>query len=332
MNSNGEIREKAWRLLWDGKWFGRLLLGAILLSLCSQIVNSLLNGMLNNLGVFNLSAFAEAIERHLASRAPMPEFTSDMLMQLASSTVLTLFFAFIMGGIVAYGNSVLILRAADEKPENCLKAAFGGFGMPLGLASLAFRLFLVYVFWFLVSVVPVAALSWVVSVLMPSALDSEMAGKVLYSLAAVIGLAIVFAVCSIPFYRYRYLFRVKADNPDWSAGRCLAECAALTDGYKWRCFLHDCSYWKILLAVLLLMLVCTGAMCVALIPEARQLVPAGVRMGVASACGVIGLFSNFAMVGVVVIAAFYIGVGQSLLYRDIQRERQRDGLASPAMA
>ena len=329
MNSNSEIREKAWRLLWDGKWFGRLLLGAILLSLCSQFVNSVLNDMLSSLGVFSLSSLAEAMERHLASHAPLPEFTSDLLMQLVSSTVLTMFFVFIMSGIVAYGNSVMILRAADEKPENWLKAAFGGFRMPLGLASLSFGLFLVYVFWFLVSVVPVAVLGWIVTAAMPSAADSGIVGKAVYALAAVAGLMMMVVICSIPFYRYRYLFRVKADNPDWSARRCLVECAALTDGAKWRCFMHDCSYWKILLAILLLLLVCSVAICGASIPGARQLklMPADVRMGVAAACGVIVLISNLAMVGFVVIATLYIGVGQSLLYREIQREKQRhDGM------
>lgn len=291
MAGNSELREKAWRLLWDGRWFGRLLLSAILLSLCSQFVNFVLNNMLTSLGVFSVSSLAAAIERHLGEHAPLPEFTPDLLMQLASSTVLTMFFVFIMGGIVAYGNAVMILRAADDKQENWLKAAFGGFRMPLGLAALSFRLFLVYAFWLLVSAVPSAALGWVVAAAMPSALDSGMAGKAVYAIAAVIGLLVMVAICSIPFYRYRYLFRVKADNPDWSAGRCLEECAALTDGAKWRCFMHDCSYWKIL-----------------------------------AVCGVARLVSSFAMVGVVVIAAFYIGIGQSLLYREMTAIRNCGGL------
>ena len=313
MRGNSEIRESAWRLLWQGKWFWKLLGGAILLNVCSQVVYSVLNGVLYRLGVFGMTALSNALEEYAKNRTPLPEITPSLVTQFASSTALTLFFAFIMASISAYGNSTLLLRAADENNEGWLKAAFGGFAIPLGLAWLFFRISLIFVFWSVVALVPPGAVIWLGLRVAPPAS--------VYLLAVFAALSLYVAIMCIPFYRYRYLFRIKAEHPDWAAGRCIKECAALSDGFKWRCFVHDCSYWKILLVPLLLLLFCVAMVCGATIPAAKQLCPENVRMAAAVAGAVVGAVSYLVMFVFAIIIGFYIGVGQTLLYRDILQEK-----------
>ena len=313
MRSNNEIRECAWRLLWQEKWFWKLLGGAILLNVCSQVVYSVLNGVLYRLGVFGMTALSNALEEYAKNRTPLPEITPSLVTQFASSTALTLFFAFIMSSISAYGNSTLLLRAADENNEGWLKAAFGGFAIPLDLAWLFFRMSLIFLFWSVVALVPSGAVVWLGLKVAPLPASTP------YLLAVFVALCLYVAIMCIPFYRYRYLFRMKAEHPDWAAGRCIGECAALSDGFKWRCFLHDCSYWKILLVPLLLLFACVAAVCGATF--VRQLCPEDVRMTVAVAVAVVGVVSYLVAFVFAVIICFYIGVGQTLLYRDVLQEK-----------
>ena len=313
MRSNSEIRESAWRLLWQGSWFWKLLGGAILLNVCSQVVYAVLNGMLYSVGAFGMTALTNALKEYARNRTPLPDMTPGLVVQFASSTALTLFFGFIMAGIASYGISTLLLRAADEKNEGWLKAAFGGFAIPLDLAWLLFRVSLIFVLWNVVALVPSGAVVWTAVKVDPPAPT--------YFLAVFAALSMYVAIMCIPFYRYRYLFRIKADHPDWAAGRCIGECAALTEGSKWRCFVHDCSYWKILLAPLFLLLVCAVGVCGATIPAVRQLCPEGARMVVAAAGALLFVVSYLVFIVFAVVIGFYNGVGQTLLYRDILQEK-----------
>ena len=321
MRGNGEIRERAWHLLWQGRWFWKLLGGAILLNVCSQVVYSVLNGLLYRFGVFGMTALTNALEEYAKNRTPLPEITPSLVTQFVSSTALTFFFLFIMASISAYGNSALLLRAVDEKNEGWLKAAFGGFAIPLGLAWLFFRMFLIFLFWYVVALLPSVAVVGLAITAVPPALTPHLVAAAVYTLAIVAALCLYVAIMCMPFYRYRYVFRIKAEHPDWAAGRCIGECAMLTDGSKWRCFVHDCSYWKILLVPLLLLLFCVAAVCGIVSPAVRQLFPEGVRVAVAVVGAVVLIVSYLAMFVFALIICFYIGVGQTLLYRDILQEK-----------
>ena len=314
MESNSEIRGRAWLLLWREKWFWKLLGGTVLLNVCAQVISSALNGALHRLGVFGMGALAGALEDYAKNRAPLPELTPDLAVQFATSTALVLFFAFIMGGISAYGRSALLLRAADGNGAGWLKAAFGGFKMPLGLAWLSFRACLIYTGWSVVAFVPASAVVWLARVASPPAALALPA----YALAGTLACGLAAAVLCVPFYRYRYLFRVKADHPDWGAGRCLRECAALSRGFKWRCFVHDCSYWRALLAPLLLLLLCVAAVCA--VSCARFWCPQGLRDAVVATGALLCVAMYLAVVAMAVVVGFYVGVGQTLLYRDVARE------------
>ncbi len=322
MRSDSEIRESAWRLLWRGKWFWKLLAGTVLLNVCAQFVYLVLNGMLYSVGVFGMTALTNALEEYARNRTPLPDMTPGLVAQFASSTALTLFFGFIMAGIASYGISTLLLRAADEKNEGWLKAAFGGFAIPLDLAWLRFRMSLIFVFWSVVALVPSGAVFWMADkVKVAPPISTYWLVLVLF-----VALSLYLAIMCIPFYRYRYLFRIKADHPDWTAGRCIGECAALSEGFKWRSFVHDCSYWKILLAPLLL-LVCVVGVCLAAILAVSQLSPEAL-MVVAAACVLVLVVSCQVCLVFFVIIGFYIGVGQTLLYRDVLQEKGKPAMTT----
>ena len=321
MRSNSEIRDRAWCLLWQGKWFWRLLGGAILLNVCTQVVYTVLNGILYRLGVFGMTAFTNALEEYAKNGAPLPEFTPDRIVQFASSTALTMFFVFIMGGIAAFGNGTLVIRAADENEDGWLKSAFGGFRMPLGLAWLSFRISLIYMGWCLVAFAPLVVVVGLATGSNASGISAGVGGAAAYALAVTAGLSLAAAILCVPIYRYRYLFRLKADHPDWSAGQCIRECSALSDGFKWRCFVHDCSYWKILLAPLLLSALFVAVVVAA--STAKHWCAADVGAAVAAVGALVAIALYFALIALIAVAVWYIAVGQTLLYRDILQEKAR---------
>ena len=319
MQTNSEIRNEAWRLLWERKWFWKLLGAAILLQVCSQVIITIVNGVVYRLGVFNITAMMNMIEE----RIPLPEFTPRIILELASSTVLIFFLSFILGGIALYGNSRLQLRAVDDNDESWMKTAFSGFKIPLELAWLTFRVSLVYIFWMVLALIPAAAL---VALFFSAVPTPQTPAELSMSVAVVTLASVIFiAIYCIPFYKYRYLFRIKADHPDWSAGECMRHCRELVCGSKWRIFLHDCSYWRILLGALLPLLVIMMVVLIAapILGGGHESAPTHSAAAVVGAVfGVLAMLASYIAVLVFgAISVHYIGVGQTILYREISRTK-----------
>ncbi len=319
MTDNKAIRDEAWRLLWKRSWFWRLLGGAILLSVCAQAIVTIANGIVYRLGVFNITAAMNLLEK----RMPMPEFTPRIIWEFSSSTLLYLFFVIITGAIAAYGVSVLQVRSADDNDEGWLKAAFGGFKMPLGLTWLYLRLWLVYLFWMILAALPgIAVFAWLDTAAPPPGTPIAIT---IYTIAFSLCACVFIAIYCMPFYKYRYAFRLKADHPDWTAGECMRSCRELVYGSKWRIFQHDCSYWRIILLAMLPMLFFAMMILVVAMTTGGSRTP-----GEPSAAAVVGiafgvvfaLAAYLAMLVLGVISFHYIGVGQTILYREISRERQ----------
>lgn len=320
MRDNKTIRDEAWNILWERKWFWKLLGAAILLSVCSQAIVTIVNGIVYRLGVFNIIALQNLMEE----RMPLPEFTPRLIWELSSSSALYLFFAFILGGITAYGSSRLQLRAVEDNSESWMKTAFSGFRIPLELAWLTFQLSLVFVFWLVLALIPAGTS---VALFFAAVPTPQTPVEIALS-AAVVTLAssIFIAIYCIPFYKYRYLFRIKADHADWSAGECMRHCRELTYGNKWRIFRHDCSYWRILLGALLplLAVMAVALMFAATAGEARE----GAAMHSAAAAvgmafGVLAMIAAYlCMLVFGAISVHYIGVGQTILYREISRSKE----------
>ena len=161
----------------------------------------------------------------------------------------------ILGGIASYGNSRLQLRAADDNSESWMKVAFSGFKIPLDLAWLTFRICVVFMIWMILALIPSGVVAAIFFAIVPK---PQTPGELASAVAVVtLASAIFIAIYCVPFYMYRYLFRIKADHPDWSAGECMRHCRELVCGSKWRIFVHDCSYWRILLGAAILLQVCS---------------------------------------------------------------------------
>ncbi len=316
MRDNNAIREEAWRLLWNRNWFWKLLGGSILLTVCTQAVITIVNGIVYSLGVFNITAAMNLVEKRMS----MPEFTPRIAWEFSSSIILYLFFTLIMSAIAAYGNAALFVRSTEDNDDGWLKTAFGGFKMPLGLAWLMFRLWMIYFAWGFLAVIPgAAAFAWLCEAVPRPETPIAIA---VYTTVFTLSACVFTAIYCIPFYKYRYIFRLKADHPDWSAGQCIRSCRELVDGSKWRIFKHDCSYWRILLLALLPMLMLAAmVLVVVLVGGGKPSGPTAATIVGALFCTLFGIAAYVAMLVVGVISLYYIGVGQTILYREISREK-----------
>ena len=72
-------------------------------------------------------------------------------------------------------------------------------------------------------------------------------GLPLAQLSIAVGLFVAAALCwaiwiyCIPFYRYRFLWLVKAEHPEWGAGECIGACRKLMKDNMLKSFWLDCS-------------------------------------------------------------------------------------------
>lgn len=311
MNENIELRNAAWRILWNKKWFWKLLGAYILLQIVAHAVLTVLNGVLTMMGVCTLDSFPkEGVG-----------FSPAMLTELISSTFLFAFISFIMTGISNYGGDKLLNLAADDDSGDWMKAAFSGFKIPLDLAWLWLRVSVIYLLYLIPALAVLGFGAGFVSRIVASE-PLAVSDAVVFSLFLSGCLTVSFACLCIPFYRYRYLFRIKADNPDLGAGECLRRCRLLTAGEKWRMFRFDCSYWKIFLLPLIgcMALIFTVALTVG--GRERFLNPEGAEDAL---CVIALLLTLIAAYFVIIVSSlicgFYNGVGQSLLYRKISTRK-----------
>ena len=308
MRSSTEFRELAWKRLWADHWFGRLFGGGLLLSLCGYAVNTVIGGVLNRLGVQTWQDYYLARVQNLRDlTTPVPNLTNDFIFQATSSGILSMFIGYIMAGIAAYGTAVILLRCLENEENGWLGAAFGGFRDPFGMLWLMIRYLLIFFGWGLIAGAPIALC---VTVLVKAGLmTSPVACGCLTSFCLCYALLIL----SIPFYRYRFLFLVKAEHPDWSAGACIRSCKALTEGHKMESFRLDCAYWKpITLTLLMSILICCGA----------ALIACGGIFAVLG--GSILLVSFVGLLIAVIILSQYISVGQGFLYEGLKADQTTD--------
>ncbi len=130
-------------------------------------------------------------------------------------TLGTLFEKFVsltLGGMMVFGMARLLLMSVEDVRESKVAAAFSGYGYPLGCCWLRLMTGVLVFLWTLFLIVP-GIIAW---------------------------------------YRYRQVWYLKSEHPDWGAMRCIRESGRMMRGYKWRAFCLDCAYWKEILAPLVL--------------------------------------------------------------------------------
>ena len=283
MRSFTELRDLAWKRLWADHWFGRLFGGGLLLTVCGHVVNVVLGSVLTGLNVRTWSDYAMAvIQNRQDLTTPVPNLTHDFVYQATSSGVFSMFIGYIMTGIAAYGSAVILLRCLRNEENGWLGAAFGGFKDPFGMLWLFVRYVLVYVVWGLFLVIPPLGI-WLLIV---------------------------------AFYRYRFLFLVKAEHPDWSAGACMKRSRELMKGHKMDSFRLDCAYWKPITLVMLLALAATiVGTSAALFKDSGP---------IAAMLGLAAFLTLIVCVGFSIVLGQYISVGQGFLYEELKQETERN--------
>ena len=313
MRSNAELRNLAWKRLWADHWFVRLFGGGLLLGLCGYAANVLIGGILGRLGVQDWQDYYLAVAMNRKDlTTPVPNLTSNYIFTATSATVLEAFIGYIMTGIATYGAAVILLRCLRNEEEGWLGAAFGVFRDPFGMLWLFIRLMLIYLGWIIVAIFPLGVIAGACfPVVKPMLETAPLQAAVLMSVAFTVGIGIFLAVYCIPFYRYRFVFLVKAEHPDWGAGACIAASRKLMKGNKYRSFKLDCSYWKPITLVLLAMLAAVAAIFLVVLLKDNKILALLMGLG-----GVLALFASIA--GGVVLAQ-YIGVGQGFFYEELKK-------------
>jgi hypothetical protein len=332
MNENTELRNIAWNKLWGEKWFGKILFASILLNLISRTILNLVRDL------FNTSLLQEENIKTLLNQVASGAADFGQLKHLSIFAVVFLFLTLITVGITKFGKSIILINAAENKSEGWLGAAFSGFKMPLGLAALSFRVTMVFIGWSILAILTCGiiggSLSYLLNILILP--ENELLHIASLCILTFIISSFSIAIISIPIYRYRYLFRLKADNPEWSAGKCMRKCRALTKGEKWRIFKHDCAYWRILLAPILIVtavILLKAHQIITLV--ANNYLP-NTQEGTMPLPESFAAFANpegcIAYVYLAIyllafilfaIAGIYISVGQTLLYRKIVSEKAK---------
>ena len=310
MKSNVELKELAWKRLWADKWFGRLFGGGLLLGLCGYAVQVVISGILGRLNVQTWQDYAQAV---LANRqdltTPIPNLTSEFISQATSSSILVLFFSYLMAGIAAYGGAVILLKCLANDEKDWLGAAFGGFKWPFEMLWMFVRLMLTYLGWFLLGAIPLAAVALSCRSQISAVVESgSLPAVVALSFVVAAGLLVPLLLACVPFYRYRFLFLVKAERPELGANACYRTCRGLMKGSLMKSFRLDCSYWRPITGLLLLCLALTcGALVLTQVPTWAQLV-----LGALLFAGLLTLFVCS------IVLSQYIGVGQGFLYQEIK--------------
>jgi uncharacterized membrane protein len=330
MNENTELRNIAWNKLWGEKWFGKILFASILLNLISRTIHNLVRDL------FNTSLLQEENIKTLLNQVASGAADFGQLKHLSIFAVVFLFLTLITVGITKFGKSIILINAAENKSEGWLGAAFSGFKMPLGLAALSFRVTMVFIGWSILAILTCGIIGGSLSCLLNILPENELLHIASLCILTFIISSFSIAIISIPIYRYRYLFRLKADNPEWSAGKCMRKCRALTKGEKWRIFKHDCAYWRILLAPILIVtavILLKAHQIITLV--ANNYLP-NTQEGTMPLPESLAAFANpegcIAYVYLAIyllafilfaIAGIYISVGQTLLYRKIVSEKAK---------
>lgn len=272
-----EIRKEAWtRLFGANGWFWRIVGSLLLFGFVGQIVLGPVQKMTE-------VALAAGSEREFG-------------MHTVGALLLFLFVALVINAIGAYGGARVFVNCVRSSSEGCVKAMFSGFKSPLSLLALYFCLVMIVIF---ALVIPLG-----LGVVCCDNLTLDMSPhNVYFGLGAAVAFFVALWIAMVLFYRYRFAFFLKVDNPDWSAVKCVRESTARMRGKKWRLFMLDCSYWLSITVVLVLMLAVMATTYMSITAESAGL-----------------LFADAALIFAAMCASYVVGVyfavGGAIFYRD----------------
>ena len=316
MKTDLEIRDESWRLLWKRHWFWKYLGGTFLINFCTQFVCSLVTQIVIHAVVICTVGLSTAAKLQSGQGFADMKITPVLIVVAVVLVAILVTVQLVAGGVAGYGTAAVLVRSVDDKPDNWLEAAFSGIKMPIQLGWLALRYSLAYLPWLAPALIPCAIFLEGLGDTIPIPKNPSPDDIMVYTLLAMTYMTAVVAVLCIPFYRYRYLFRIKADHPDWTAGQCMRACVDLTSGFKWRSFLHDCSYWRILLLPLGAVMFIFAIIAATVLACASGLLVGGTKAAVIILAVLLGLIAYIVLLASGFVVAAYISVGQTILYRE----------------
>lgn len=300
MKSSSEIRAEAWRILRKTPWGWRLLGVCLFVGVIASLVMSAIASGLENAGIQTWQDFNLAM---LRARWSGLELTIPSLRVAAYMTVASAFTYFIekiFGGIQLFASHSATLRAVtNEASQDWFLPALEGFKRPFEMFFLMFC-WLFRIFWLVYLGGIVIGVG-----------TGMLTGMHLITTPVLIAVAIVAACLGIVlivvgFYRYRFVWYVKVEHPDWGVNKCLNETRRLMEGKKWAAFLLDCSYWRSItlwLAGFLLFAVLFA--CVQLLESLFVIL------------GLLMFFLFLFLVGFGVYLGLYINFGQAIFFREL---------------
>ena len=221
------IRSRAWTKLGEGNW-GKAMLAFLLMWLAEMAVGQLLNGIgvpTGNVKVTTLGAsFADACAKNGVEMPDLglPQALLDIKLYIATTRWKLTAYLVTLFTNGALTAGFALFGVAVMRNGARVMQVLSGFGRILSCGWLNLLMVLRIALWSLLLLIP--------------------------------GM--------VAFYAYRMAFFLKADHPDWSAARLLAESSRMMKGHKWRLMCLDASFigWILLCCFTL------GLACIFVIP------------------------------------------------------------------
>ena len=264
MKTSTEIRSYAWQTLMRPPWGGRVFWALCSVSIATSLAMQSIGKILAYYNMTTWIPFIQVWIQNFIGEGLLTSVPSRVIAnQMTLATVFLVFFQLLFLSIRTFGEQTFLLKAVRRDEDKWFSSVFTGFAQPFNCLGLYLQIMIRLMFWFFL---------------------------------AILFLPLLFLPI-IACYRYQLAWPLKVDHPDWSATKCIRESCRLMKNNKMKAFYLDCSYWRsITLIVLLLFAFVVG--------------------------NTIGLeilvkFSSFILLPTSIIVAFYYKLGQAEFYRCI---------------
>ena len=210
MKGNAAIMSEALKRAFCGVWFWRIC--AVVCTVCAvqHLAGLALEGAYGRFGVQTWLDFARLKAEAMKTGIDVAVPSARAAMQMNAATAFLMFIGFVFGGISMLGIASVMLKTAKNDGASWFHDSLAGFSSPFGVAWMMCAVLVKVMLWSLLFIVP-----------------GIVAG-----------------------YRYSQCWNIKAENPGWSALRCIAESSRMMKGFKMRRFMLDLAFMAIVLALL----------------------------------------------------------------------------------
>lgn len=244
MKSSSEIRAEAWRILRKTPWGWRLLGIGVFVGIISALVMNALTSGFEEAGIQTWTDFYNAAIKAKRNALDLAVPSLRVAAYMTVATAFTFFISWIFSGIQSFATSFVALESViKEDSKNWFVPALAGFKRPFEMFSLMFFWSLRMGWWMILG-------AFILGVGAGLLKGFRLLASPVVIVAAVAIVCASISLTIVAAYRYRFVWFVKVQHPDWGANRCLNEIGRLMEGKKWKSFLLDCSYWKAITVLL----------------------------------------------------------------------------------